>query len=1601
MEADASSKGKAPQPKDNKIKKEKLFGTKSKNAKSKKQKKSGVKVPSLPKAEDFCQGCITLASILSFQDDMIFLELPGNARGTLQLTEINDPFLQRLQHAIKNDEELPELENFFNIGDFLMATVISAGTHPVELSIRPNLVNSMIEPEEGRIFWGAVKSKEDRGYIIDLGKENVTAFLPFPAQLEVGQPAFVTLLKKTSESIYKCELTKKDFFPSVPTVKPFFDTLRPIDVLDGLVTSNFTNGALAINAQSFNGFCSKYSWPPGLTNGNNVQVRPVLIDHAQKTIWFTAIPRIVNGERPYCLDAKIGSKVTSKVSRIRYNVGIEFTMPDNENLRVFIPEKETKSHALMAGQDHVVRITERRPIDDLLLAADDPEIIDLAVFSADDVHPGQILDATISAINDKIGIFVKLSPFLTALCPVSYCDNDPEPKKGDVKKCVVLSVSEGHVRVAMKEKFVTSELPRVESLEIAHNLCESKEWTHALVRKSGKSALIVEFINGLVGMIRSSSLPVSQGQDISKQYPQGYVIKTMISSVDGDKINCVVSTDESQILTLGQTCTVTVDRFTEDAVYVRVPAKYGEINSVIQATHFSDYEPLSRLIFKNLNIGDKLRHACLIRNPGTNAPAYFTMKRCIRENTESIPKDTKSIKAGEHYFGFVSGIQNYGSFVSFFGRASGLIHSRQLTLGDSVNAFVDQVTEDGHIRLTTPIADGESIKFLDSFLKDAKKLNDKYLIDQEIQVQGDGEKSDEYFSYQLDEDWICLTNEKVKAGTTLKIAYADVLSKSVFAVLPPKKPRSIENNVVVKATVIGVFEPIFICTVNGRIVICPMVNYNNKTEKKIAVGEELEITVVDSRSESDETFEVLKGYPQYLLKSEISQNVVATITSVNDISCNAKLNDGRTVRIHRSQLSQVPEVGQQVKGSLMNGDNATFLITNPDSPQKIEDFKVGQQVTGVITKVSNDSLRLSMSPFVLGTVSSLQLSSTNRKVVDKPLAESYSVGDLFEGWVSSVSEKMITVTGIDPSFSSNVEFAKVLKIKTGDYATVKVGNGSLKKLDVTDVIDEYQFNPLSRLKKGKVIDVVNVSEENVSMKLSDITGTPKEIKIEEGEILQGYVCHAIKGALLVRLARNVTGRLPFGSIADCFIQDAAALYPLGTVVTVKIMKKTDSEITLSSKRSDITGVALTIQDLKVGDVVGGFITAANKNGVFVRLNDYQNKSGLVHHSMLNGKDPLSFVNLVNTRVDVEVLQVDLEKERISLKFNEIHSQNQPQEQEQQQEMETESDEGAEPEEVEIDLDEWSGDEEKVDEEEKEKEIRRKQTEEDIQRLEAKQIDPSAPKSDKEFTAALVANPHSSKLWISYMEFVYAGGDSKRAMEIGEQGLDKLPIGEKTEKSNIFQALITLIVLSAEPKHFMEECIPIVERAAQTIDEEVMWLRFAKTVHQNRKDFSQEAWKVALRKVKQNVTMWSSYLNSLLQDKKVDFAKDELKRCLGGTFQGLAKESVEVRKQFGISEYENEYTEHGRTMFENLINEFPTKYQLWNAYVDAECKYGEHLKARNIFERMTTLDLKIDRMKQTLKKWRAFEEKNGNDPAIRKKINKIASEFSKRVIQAGN
>lgn len=1592
----------------------KMFGIKNKQPKQKKQKKFAPKIPSMMKAKDYMTGCIVLCSVRAVEEDIIYFDLPGGVRGTLLFQEINDSYLERLRQAVSSDSnDFPSLDRFFHEGDFFSAAVISAGTKPVELSLRPSLLNIGLDIQNGAILSGAIKSIEDNGYIIDIGREeqNQFGFLPFRKgekngnkKYQIGQPLLFKVKNESSPirlEVWDEEIKNAEDKPILPTKNCTainFDQIRPYTVIDSVVSDFIPNGAVQLLVGgAFQGTCSKFSWVDGISKGDAVSARPILIDPAQKILWMSTIPRIVEGLKPSCLNVHIGEKIDSTVGRIRSGVGIECEAEVNSNkLRIFVDMESTKSDtALVSGDNYLVRVTERRPIDDLLLATDDPEIIALPIFGADDVEPGSVIDVEVTQLHPKFGIFVQLSPFLTGLCPSQYCDDTLKIKKGSKVQALVLSVEGGKPKLALKEKIVKSSLPRCLTLEDAEKFKENKTYTHVIVKKVAKAGLIVELYNNLVALIHSSQLPLENKSDITKHYQVGNVIKARISEIDGDKINCSVIGDDSDEskLTLGLKINVTVSGFTKDAVKVTLPSKYGQgFEAIIPNTHFADYTPLSKMIFNTLAIGQKIHHCILLRYPGVSAPALLSKKRSIYDNREQIPKETSQIKAGESYYGFVTGTQNFGSFVSFYGRASGLIHNKKLEIGDTIHAYVMK-NEDNHLSLDNPTDYGESLVFLKNFVHDCSKFNAPLVIGSEFEIVEAPEPVGELFSYKINEEWTGISAIEAQPGEKLTTFYVDVLSNTILFDRLESEQSELEIDSNEPAHIVAVCEPIIVAKAKGNIILAPLINFNNRQNftEFIKRGQEIPLKIVEKKQTA------YYAIPQHLMKNEVGAAVQGTISAIDDIYATVQLLDGRTAKVHLSQLPEDSKQGSQITGQLLTEANHIYMILDSELPQRPEDFKKGQKVIGVVSKVFNDYMKLSLSPFVNGTISSLLLSTSDRSIASKELNQVYSIGDRIPGWVLETGDKFIKITGVDPLNPQSIHFGKIISIKNGDFAKVRLGFGDVRRLDVIDVSDEFTFDPLRKYKVGQVIDVCYIPQKdlNVSTRPSHFEGHFDDIEpdLTAGKVLKGYICHYLPSALLVRIARGVTARLPFGQIADNYIKNPTELFPCGSVIEVKIVSVKDKDIELTAKRSDIDGKLLTFEDLEVGQQYSGFITGVKERfGVFVSLRDYQNVSGLVHKSNLADRSPDEWQAFVGTHCQVEVEKIDSEKKRVNLKL--VNIETKPEE---EPEDEQDSDIEDDPELDEIDLNFEEAPEVHETPEELQKKL--KLTEEQIAELEAKQLNPSAPKSVEEFTTLLISAPSSSYLWTKFIQFHFQNGDVEKAKETAERALTTIPIGETDEKKNVFIAYINMLVLTAADDMFLKECEGLVTKAAAIIEPKLMWTHFANFVTAHRKEHSEEVWKEALRKCKGSKSVWLKYLESMFREKETEKKILEKFKIARESLKDINEAKMfRLVEGFGVLEYKYGYIEHGRTIFNDLMQQRQKKFDFWNVYLDMEVKYGDERHARQLFDRVANMDWKPDRMRAIFKKWLNFEDSvkdnNPSEYAGRKKhIKDLASAYA--------
>lgn len=244
------------------------------------------------------------------------------------------------------------------------------------------------------------------------------------------------------------------------------------------------------------------------------------------------------------------------------------------------------------------------------------------------------------------------------------------------------------------------------------------------------------------------------------------------------------------------------------------------------------------------------------------------------------------------------------------------------------------------------------------------------------------------------------------------------------------------------------------------------------------------------------------------------------------------------------------------------------------------------------------------------------------------------VGDIVKGEVLALEDKQVIV-GIEGAGVEGVVPAK-----------------ELSTLPVEDINEE--------VKVGDILDLVVISsigkdKENGSYLLSKRRLDAKKVwediekEFQDGKIIEAPVTSSVKGGLVVDV--GVRGFVPASMIDDYFVDDFS-------VYTGKTLKFKIIEIEPSENRLILSHKAVVeaekaekkkeiLADLYEGQVIKGQVARLTDFGAFIDLGGID---GLVHVSEISHSHVAKPADVlsVGDEVEVQVLSVDPEKERISL-----------------------------------------------------------------------------------------------------------------------------------------------------------------------------------------------------------------------------------------------------------------------------------------------------------------------------------------------------------------
>ncbi|KAJ3129922.1 rRNA biogenesis protein rrp5 [Nowakowskiella sp. JEL0407] len=509
----------------------------------------------------------------------------------------------------------------------------------------------------------------------------------------------------------------------------------------------------------------------------------------------------------------------------------------------------------------------------------------------------------------------------------------------------------------------------------------------------------------------------------------------------------------------------------------------------------------------------------------------------------------------------------------------------------------------------------------------------------------------------------------------------------------------------------------------------------------------------------------------------------------------------------------------------------------------------------------------------------------------------------------------------------------------------------------------------------------------MSLKKSTVQGKTTTLlnfsDLKKGMKVAGVVKSVKSYGLIIKLdGSNVSGLCHTSELSDKPVTDITKLYTVGDVVKAIILKKNDEKhkLSLGLKASYFTAEDLDDEDEAMAESDEDIIDNSN-NEEDEEMEDAENSD-----------DDDESEEEEDSDVEIEDASVGENKVDLFAGVDEIE----PLEFNQDDDNDSFADTDSENEKQSASSDSES-DGEKNTTSSKKKSRRQKQAlkkaeEERIQKLEAKIVNneqQELPTSATDFDKLMLSSPNSSYLWIQFMAFQLQMAEIEKARAVAERAINTISFREEAEKKNVWVAYLNL-----ENMYGTQETLKSVfDRAVQYNEPRDMYHSLARIYERTGKfEAVEELYKVMMKKFRDSPQVWTTVGLYYITHRKEEMARQILNRSL----EALPKyEHVETITKFAQMEFKFGDPERGRTIFEGLVTNHPTKLNIWNVYLDMEMKVGNVDVVRRLFERAITLKFSSKKMKSLFKKYLMFEKTKGT-PEGESHVKKLAIEYVNRV-----
>ncbi|KAK6174513.1 hypothetical protein SNE40_017776 [Patella caerulea] len=250
-----------------------------------------------------------------------------------------------------------------------------------------------------------------------------------------------------------------------------------------------------------------------------------------------------------------------------------------------------------------------------------------------------------------------------------------------------------------------------------------------------------------------------------------------------------------------------------------------------------------------------------------------------------------------------------------------------------------------------------------------------------------------------------------------------------------------------------------------------------------------------------------------------------------------------------------------------------------------------------------------------------------------------------------------------------------------------------------------------------------------------------------------------------------------------------------------------------------------------------------------------------------------------------------------------------------------------------------------------------------------------PQTADDFDRLVLQSPDSSLVWTRYMAYHLECTEIDKARAVAERALKTISFRDEQEKLNIWVAYLNLENMYGTSDQLEE----LFERAKTNCDSKKIHQRMISVyVRSEKYEEAEQLYNVMVKRFHTDKQIWMNFVQFCFRNNRLDTGRKLLQR----SFKCLEKkEHVEMISKVAQMEVKFGDGERGRTMYENLVANYPKRLDLWSVYIDMVRILGDFDGVRKLFERALSLKMNAKRMKFIFKKYLDFENQYGSPDKV--------------------